>query len=255
MSYFATDNGVVPTSSEMSREVSILDLMTSWRLYRRWCTFKPDIVHTHTAKGGAVGRAAGLLYRRLTPSALWGRPRACKFVHTFHGHVFHSYFGRAKTGFFRAVERLLARWATDRIVVISPEQFREIHEVHGVGRAKQFDIIPLGLDTNVFADAAARRPTLRREWGVDENDVLVGIVGRLTEIKNHALFLNAAASTVPRPTDGRPRVRLSSSATAACPRGAKQRGRPRRRRYLRRTTRRPRRLLSRPRHRRPDLVE
>jgi glycosyltransferase involved in cell wall biosynthesis len=194
MSYFAADHGVVPdVLPEMSREVSVLDLRTIWRLYRRMVHFHPDIVHTHTAKGGAVGRAAGLLYRWLTPSILWGRPRPCKFVHTFHGHVFHSYFGTVKTWLFRGVERLLARLATDRIVVISPEQYREIHEVYGVGRAEQFEVVPLGLETGTFSDWRKHRPRLRREWGAGEQDILVGIVGRLTEIKNHALFLQAAA--------------------------------------------------------------
>lgn len=194
MTYFATSNGVVPeVIPGMSREVSFRDLMTIWRLYRKFVHFRPDIVHTHTAKGGAVGRMAGLLYRWLTPSTLWGRPRPCKFVHTFHGHVFHSYFSRWKTRLFLAVERLLARLATDRIVVISPEQFREIHQLYGVGRAEQFAVIPLGLDLQAFAEAASRRPILRREWSIADDEVLVGIVGRLTEIKNHALFLHAIA--------------------------------------------------------------
>jgi glycosyltransferase involved in cell wall biosynthesis len=207
MSYFATENGVTPDIlPEMSREVSVLDLFTIWQLYRRLVHFKPDVVHTHTAKGGAVGRLAGLLYRWLTPSALWGKPRACKFVHTFHGHVFHSYFGPLKTWLFHTVERGLARWATDRIIVISPEQYREIHEVYRVGRAEQFDVIPLGLDTSIFADAAIRRPRLRREWGTADDEILVGIVGRLTEIKNHALFLEVAARY--RAIPDAPRVRF-----------------------------------------------
>src|SRR5205085_2120380 len=136
---------------------------------------------------------AGLLYRWLTPSALWGRPRRCRFVHTYHGHIFHSYYGRWKTRLFLAVERALARLATDRIVVVSPQQFREIHEQFGVGRARQFAVVPLGLDTTPFRDWAARRERLRREWGAGERDTLVGIVGRLTEVKNHSLFLEAAA--------------------------------------------------------------
>ena len=193
MSYFAADHGVVPdVLPDMSREVSILDLRTIWRLYRRMVHFQPDIVHTHTAKGGAVGRVAGLLYRWLTPSTLWGRPRACKFVHTFHGHVFHSYFGAAKTRLFRTVEHLLARIATDRIVAISPEQYREIHEVYGVGRAEQFEVVPLGLETRTFGDWRNCRPRLRREWGAGEQTSPSALSAGSPEIKNHALFLVAA---------------------------------------------------------------
>jgi glycosyltransferase involved in cell wall biosynthesis len=134
-----------------------------------------------------------MLYRWLTPSALVGRPRPCRFVHTYHGHIFHSYYGRWKTRFFLAVEQLLARLATDRIVVISPQQLEEIHGRFRVGRRSQFEVIPLGLDTRAFNDWAARRHLLRQEWGASDEDVLVGIVGRLTEVKNHRLFLEAAA--------------------------------------------------------------
>jgi glycosyltransferase involved in cell wall biosynthesis len=194
MSYFAERLGVRPhVIPEMSREVSPKDVLTVWKLYRLFVRERPDLVHTHTAKAGTVGRAAGLLYRYLTPSALWGRPRPCRFVHTYHGHIFHSYYGRWKTGFFLFVERVLARFATDRVVVISPQQLEEINGRFRVGRREQFEVIPLGLDTRAFDDWPARRAALRREWGASDADVLVGIVGRLTEVKNHRLFLEAAA--------------------------------------------------------------
>jgi glycosyltransferase involved in cell wall biosynthesis len=194
MSYFAESLGVRPhLIPEMSREVSPKDALTVWKLYRLFLRERPDIVHTHTAKAGTVGRAAGLLYRWLTPSALWGRPRPCRFVHTYHGHIFHSYYGRWKTRLFLAVEQLLARLATDRVVVISPQQLEEIQGRFRVGRRGQFEVIPLGLDTRAFDEWPARRASLRREWGASDADVLVGIVGRLTEVKNHRLFLEAAA--------------------------------------------------------------
>ncbi|HEX8163329.1 MAG TPA: glycosyltransferase [Pyrinomonadaceae bacterium] len=195
MSYFAARQGVEPVIiPEMSREISPKDAVTVWKLYRLFRRLRPDVVHTHTAKAGTVGRCAGLLYKWLTPAALAGRPRACRFVHTYHGHVFHSYYGAAKTRLFLAVERALARIATDVIVVISPQQLAEINGRFGVGRPAQFRIVPLGLDAAVFSDSRARRRAARAGLGVaDDEALLVGIVGRLTEIKNHRLFLEAAA--------------------------------------------------------------
>jgi glycosyltransferase involved in cell wall biosynthesis len=194
MGYFAESLGVRPlVIPEMSREVSPKDLVTVWKLYRLFLRERPEVVHTHTAKAGTVGRAAGALYRWLTPAALVGRPRACRFVHTYHGHIFHSYYGRWKTRLFLAVEQALARLATDRIVVISPQQLEEIHGRFRVGRREQFEVIPLGLDTRAFDEWPARRHVLRQEWGASDADILVGIVGRLTEVKNHRLFLEAAA--------------------------------------------------------------
>lgn len=194
MGYFADDAGVTPFYiPEMSREISLNDAVTVWKLFRLFLRERPDIVHTHTAKAGTVGRVAGFFYRWLTPLALVGRPRPCKFVHTYHGHVFHSYYGRGRTRMFLAIERLLARFVTDRLIVISAQQRAEIGNDFRVGREGQIKVVPLGLDLQVFADHASRRARFRQELGVDDDTVLVGIVGRLTEIKNHRMFLNSVA--------------------------------------------------------------
>jgi glycosyltransferase involved in cell wall biosynthesis len=192
MNYFATAAGITPiTIREMSREISPKDLLAAWKIYRLMLRERPDIVHTHTAKAGAIGRLAGLMYRWLAPSAAIGK-RQCRFVHTFHGHVFHSYYGRAKTEMFLTIERFLAR-TTDRIVVVSEQQRREINERFGVGRPEQFEVIPLGLDLEAFANWESRRSRVRAEMHAADNDMLIGIVGRLTDVKNHEMFLHAAA--------------------------------------------------------------
>jgi len=194
MSYFADQAGVKPLYiPEMSREISLKDAVTTWKLFRLLQRERPDIVHTHTAKAGTVGRIAGLLYRWLTPGVFIGRPRPCKFVHTYHGHVFHSYYGRLRTQMFLTIERVLAKLVTDRIVVVSEQQREEINETFSVGKAGQFRVVRLGLELGVFADHAKRRALFRQELGIDDNVILVGIVGRLTEIKNHEMFLETVA--------------------------------------------------------------
>lgn len=209
MGYFAEAMGVTPLyMRQMSREVSLKDALTVWKLYRLFLRERPDIVHTHTAKAGTVGRVAGLLYRWLTPSVLLGRPRSCHFVHTYHGHIFHSYYGALKTQLFITIERMLARFGTDRIIVISEQQRREINEQFRVGRANQFAVIPLGLDTRVFANWQERRQRFRDELEALEDEILVGIVGRLTEIKNHELFLRAVALYKDRQRTPRRRTRF-----------------------------------------------
>lgn len=183
MSYFASANDVAPVFiPEMSRELSVKDLISLWKVYRRIVREKPDIIHTHTAKAGTIGRAAGFLYRHLNRKSV-------KLVHTYHGHVFHSYYGRAKTGFFLLIEKFLARFATDKIIVISPLQKQEINEKFGIGKPAEFEVIPLGIDLRAFADHNLKRNILREEIGAADKDIIVGIVGRLTEIKNHKLFL------------------------------------------------------------------
>ena len=194
MSYVAEQAGVAPLIlPHMSREISPQDALTVWKLFRLMLREKPNLVHTHTAKAGTVGRVAGFMYRWLTPATLIGRPRQCRLVHTYHGHVFHSYYGSTRTRLFLAIEKMLARLATDRVVVITEQQRREINEDFRVGKASQFVVIPLGIDLDVYANWQKRRGEFRRELSVREDEILVGIVGRLTEIKNHELFLQVAA--------------------------------------------------------------
>jgi glycosyltransferase involved in cell wall biosynthesis len=193
MSYVAQKAGVAPLIlPHMSREISPQDALTVWKLFRLMLREKPDLVHTHTAKAGTVGRVAGFMYRWLTPATLIGQPRQCRFVHTYHGHVFHSYYGATRTRLFLAIEKLLARLATDRVIVITEQQRREINEDFRVGKASQFVVIPLGIDVDVYANWQSRRDDFRRELNIREDEILVGIVGRLTEIKNHDLFLQVA---------------------------------------------------------------
>jgi len=195
MSYVAAQAGITPLIiPEMSREISPRDAITVWKLFRLMLRERPDLVHTHTAKAGTVGRVAGMMYRWLTPATLVGKPRRCRFVHTYHGHVFHGYYGPARTRLFLMIEKLLARLATDRIIVISGLQRDEINQKFHVGRADQFAVIPLGIDLNIYSNWRERREPSRQELNVRADEMLVGIVGRLTEIKNHKLFLQIAAT-------------------------------------------------------------
>jgi glycosyltransferase involved in cell wall biosynthesis len=192
MSYFAGANEVEPVFiAEMSRELSLKDAISLFKIYRLLKTEKPDVIHTHTAKAGVVGRGAGFLYRWLTWKTLIGKPRRVKIIHTFHGHIFHSYYGNFKTKLFLLIEKVLARFASDKIIVITGQQFKEIHEKFGIGEKGQFEVIPLGIDLETFDNVAANRHILRAELGVKDYEVLVGFVGRLTAIKNIPLFLQA----------------------------------------------------------------
>ena len=199
MEYFAREHGVQPRFiKEMSRELSLKDALTFFKIFSEIRRHRPDIIHTHTAKAGTVGRAAAFLHRLLGGSV--------HVVHTFHGHVFHSYYGKGKTRLFVAIEKLLARIATDKIVVISPQQLNEIHHEFGVGRAGQFEIVPLGIDVASFTDSASKRRVIRDRLGIADDQILVGFVGRLTEIKDLSLYLQVAARTPDEP--GTPAIRF-----------------------------------------------
>jgi glycosyltransferase involved in cell wall biosynthesis len=199
MGYFAAERGVQPlVIPEMSRELGWRDIAVIAKLVRLLRRLEPTIIHTHKSKAGAAGRIAAWIYRWMTPSAIRLRPRACRVVHTFHGHTFHSYFSPGKSRLFLALERLLARVATDAIVVLSAQQRDEINECFRVGRREQYRIVPLGIDLDRLGPSPDERA--RDELGVPVGAIAVGIVGRLCPVKNHDLFLRAASRLV---TNGR----------------------------------------------------
>ena len=192
MVYFAEEHGVEPWFvKEMSRELSFSDLKALWKIWRKLVQEEPDVVHTHTAKAGTLGRFAAFLYRWLTPSILLGAPRKVRVFHTFHGHIFHNYYGSLKTKVFLWIEKVLARLATEKIIVITEQQRHEIHDQFGVGKDGQFEVIRLGLDLDKLRIDQSKRDQFREQLGVAPDVTVVGIVGRLTAIKNHHLFLDA----------------------------------------------------------------
>jgi len=180
----AVQKGVQPlVIPQLGREISPLrDWMTLIKLYRLFRDRRPHIVHTHTAKAGTVGRLA---------ARLAGVPVV---VHTFHGHVFHDYFGPLQTRVFIGIERFLAS-LSDRIVTVSDGQRRELAD-YGVASLDKIAVVPLGFELDALLKCESLRGQLRRELGIPEGMALVGVVARLTAIKNHRLFLDAARLVV-----------------------------------------------------------
>ena len=141
--------------------------------------FKPDIVHTHAAKAGALGRRAAY------------KMGVKQIYHTFHGHVFHSYFGSFKTRIFKEIEKNLAKKST-KIIAISEIQKRELSKIHKICPEKKIEVIPLGFDLERFnTDKDSKRKEFRKKWNLKENEIAIGIIGRLVPIKNHVFFIDA----------------------------------------------------------------
>jgi glycosyltransferase involved in cell wall biosynthesis len=141
--------------------------------------FKPDIVHTHASKAGAIGRLAAF---------------SCNVpvvVHTFHGHVFKGYFSPFKTFIFKTIERYLSK-RSSAIVAISEIQKKELTEEYKVCKAKKTHVIKLGFDLQRFAEnKIAKRELFRKDFHVRQDELAIGIIGRLAPIKNHYLFIDA----------------------------------------------------------------
>ena len=177
--FLATSNNIEPTCiSEMKRPISPYNDWAAYNKLKKLIKeFKPDIVHTHAAKSGALGRLAAK------------HSNVPVIVHTFHGHIFHSYFNSLKTNFFIRSERYLAR-LSDAIVAISDVQKKELSGDFRIASADKFQVIPLGLDLdNFIINQDEKRHQFRTEFDLDDDTVAIGIIGRLVPIKNHSLFL------------------------------------------------------------------
>lgn len=153
----------------------VRDALAFAALLRVIWRFQPDVIHTHMAKAGTLGRAAGVAYRAVTR-------RQVQLVHTFHGHVLEGYFSRWKTRLFLTIERWLAR-RTDTLIAVNEAVRRDLRML-GIGRPERFHVVPLGLDL---------APLLQAPQKPAAGPVRVGIVGRLVPIKDHDMFLHGIA--------------------------------------------------------------
>jgi glycosyltransferase involved in cell wall biosynthesis len=148
------------------------------KLVRR---FKPDVVHTHTAKGGFVGRSAAMTLR----------PRPV-IVHTYHGHVLEGYFGRGKTAVYRGLEKTAGR-VSDRLIGVSQATVDDLIRL-GVAPRDRFSVVPLGLDLDPFTGLdPAPDLQARRDLGITGDEMLFSFVGRIVPIKRVDLLLEALA--------------------------------------------------------------
>jgi glycosyltransferase involved in cell wall biosynthesis len=165
---------------DMSRSINVVkDIKTFFKIRKIIKDFNPEIVHTHASKSGALGRLAAISMD--VPI----------IVHTFHGHVFHSYFGFIKTKLYIFIERFLAK-KSSAIIAISSLQKKELSEDFSICHKEKISVIPLGFDLIKFQENTQdKRLNFRKEFNIADNEVAIGIVGRLTLIKNHKLFINS----------------------------------------------------------------
>lgn len=184
MSYLLSSERNVLRLPRMSREISWSDALTFWKIYRFLRRVRPEIVHTHTAKAGAVGRFAAWL------------ARVPVIVHTYHGHVFHGYFSPMKTRALLSIERFLGRIST-RIIAISESQRQDLALKYKVAVPEKISIIQNGFDLTRFSQGS--REEARASLGLGDDEFVVTWAARLAPVKDVELLASvvkkAAEST------------------------------------------------------------
>ncbi|HNQ67738.1 MAG TPA: glycosyltransferase [Bacteroidales bacterium] len=167
---------------EMIREIGVNDISAYFKIKNIIKRYKPDIVHTHASKAGYLGRKAAISL---------GVP---VIVHTFHGHVFHSYFNKYSTAIFKKIERDLAK-KTSAIIAISELQKQELCNIHKIAPENKFRVIPLGFDLDRFQENyQQKRQYFREKYNIADDEIVISIIGRLVAVKNHPLFIKAISN-------------------------------------------------------------
>jgi len=182
--FIVTNLGLKPVIvEEMKREIDFKNDYIAYKKIKKIIQdYQPDIVHTHASKAGTIGRLAA---------------SSCNvpiIIHTFHGHVFHSYFGKLKTAFYKNIERYLAKKST-RIIAISEKQKEELTYIHKICKPEKVSIVPLGFDLSKFQEnQALKRNQFREKYNLADDEIAISIIGRLVPVKNHTLFLEGIKS-------------------------------------------------------------
>jgi glycosyltransferase involved in cell wall biosynthesis len=168
---------IIPT---MKRRINPYDDFLAYLSIKRLIReFKPHIVHTHASKAGVLGRIAAINCN--VPIT----------VHTYHGHIYHSYFSPVKNKVFKTIDRALAK-RTTALIALSEKQKQELSEEHHIAPENKFHIVPLGFDLERFMTGIPeKRYRFREKYFLDSDVIAIGIIGRITAVKNHPFFLKS----------------------------------------------------------------
>jgi len=157
------------------------DLTALFTIIKEIRRFKPDVIHTHTAKAGVVGRVASILSGH----------RSIR-VHTFHGHLLNGYFGAGKTKLVILIEKFLALF-TNQLLAVGTKVKDDLLAV-GIGSQSKFGVMPPGLQLTEVPS----RSSARKALGLNDNVIYCAFIGRITQIKRPDRFLDVVAEVKSR---------------------------------------------------------
>jgi glycosyltransferase involved in cell wall biosynthesis len=169
----------VEVIDDMRRAIlPVKDWRTYHRLIRRFKELRPDVVHTHSSKAGIIGRRAA--HKAGVPAV----------IHTIHGLAFTASTSRLVNGVYKWLERRAAP-ISDRIICVA-DAMRDQSLAAGIGRAEQYVTVYSGMETGPFLNPPVSREEVRRQYGIAEDDVVVGTIARLFYLKGHEDLLALA---------------------------------------------------------------
>ncbi len=163
-----------------------IDPWTDWKALRQLRSIlrdqQPDVVHTHSAKGGMLGRLAAF------------QERVPVIVHTVHGAPFHPYQSTVSRQLFRTCERRAARWC-DRLISVADAMTDLLVDAR-VAQREKFVTIYSGIDVEPLLHADQFRDQTRAELGLQPHHIVVGKIARLFHLKGHDDLITAAPAVI-----------------------------------------------------------
>jgi glycosyltransferase involved in cell wall biosynthesis len=169
----------------LSRRVNIFsDISTLLFLIKKIREFKPDIIHTHLAKAGVIGRVASLLSGHKTIR-----------IHTYHGHLLTGYFTGYKLALLIFIEKSLAK-VTNHLVAVGEKVKEDLIEV-GIGSSAKFSVVNPGVQIQPLPD----RQKVLTKLDLDQEIIYCAFIGRLTKIKRPDRMLEVARELKNRNTN------------------------------------------------------
>lgn len=154
------------------------DWKTYRKLIRRFCEIGPDVVHTHSSKAGIIGRWAA------------HRARVPAIIHTIHGLAFTASTSPVVNGVYKWLERRAAPIST-RIVCVA-DAMAEQSLAAQIGRREQYGTVYSGMETEAFLNPPVARDAVRKSYGIEPEDIVVGTIARLFDLKGHDDLLDLA---------------------------------------------------------------
>ena len=160
------------------------DIQAFISLVKKIRSFKPHVIHTHTAKAGFLGRIASIV--SLQPSIR---------VHTFHGHLLHGYFGPFKRSLVVLAEKVLAIF-THELLAVGAKVRQDLLDA-GVGRPEKFGVMPPGLTVGQLPS----KKHSQESFGLSQSQLQCAFIGRVTQIKRPDRFLDVVSELKKRGID------------------------------------------------------
>ena len=171
----------------LRRAIGPRDATAAWQLKRQLAAFDPQIVHTHSAKGGLLGRAVA------------SNLNVAGIVHTVHGAPFHDYQSAAARRFFQGCERWAAR-RCDALISVAGAM-TELMVAARVAPREKFTTIASGMDVEPFLNAKTHRRAVRQRLGIGPQEVVIGTIARLFKLKGHDDLIDVAGEVIGRCRD------------------------------------------------------